>query len=1065
MAQERIFSIETAILQKRLIFDNSLIESTPTIYNFTDLKSCYDRQLANVGSIVEESVGRNRAAMKLHTKIMPKFKRYISTGYGISNQYYGGDEMQLAGTGQGNKFSGDVCRDVSCIIIKVIENKRLGVFFTNKESGEAIQCVSVAFVDDTDFMTNGENALNKMSEIISTYDRLHGATGGLIELFKTKYYSWIWKWKQGQKRIVNVESDLTIQNKQIKKENVKESVLTLGVHMNPMMSWDKQFEMMKEKLHRAISKLRGTPISVGNAYVFVNMYLISQVCFGTGIIAINKKQEDELKRISEPTLLRKLGLSEKFPRKILHTKKSQLGVGILQPSTIIAMLSLKLYFGHKRYQDNIGRQIGINEINAQHQCGYRNDILKIKEEFKPNNKIWSDEIGSRLMHRAIKIVNGKEEKHANTQNKTIMDYAVEYVRSNELEPNIIAPINHVRMWKKMTLPCELIGFTGTKETTACLKADAKSSLRWSTQFPEINKPSKKSIIIWSSFITWLKGNKIDTILDFCDKCNSTCQISHDKRYLKEHNNNGPLCYEKEDEQYGRNKYRRILECNTQDWRRVIGNLEVNGFMKIESEFPPEWALHQNINNEQHGGRMPEKIKESIENETAHAASDASLKCGRMGGHWVITDQKNEEVIENTLYHKAWRNNTIKGAEAIVLLELVMVLHKRGRNVTQGKICVSIDNKKVFDGVTKTIVKASTYTQDAGAEIAQIRRLVKEMKFQIEFKLVKIKKGTHSCYSVNPGDCMMKICDKKAQAMRRKCYRYEPDTNIQHVGLYSLNINGEISTNSIKEAIRKRDAEMIFKDYTEDKFGHNIDIVDIEARNSFKHNEITPSVIKCAHGHNHYGLRDALINGKIVGMECPRCGIDETWDHVIRCRKIRHKQIKFVKDIEKDVIAVNEGKIDEEVIVDMIEDIAGYLYGCEEDEYATTQQYIGFKELFRGYVVKDWIGTDFNCTKYSELNKIIVVHAVKFYNECWKHRNEVFHNEKLQRVRMIKWYEKLKEEVEMNDPPQVKLFAQRTALDVERSNTETIKMWIQNVKELQRKVEKLPKGDIRRFCEV
>ena len=161
--------------------------------------------------------------------------------------------------------------------------------FTNKESGEAIQCVSVAFVDDTDFMTNGENALDKISEIISTHDRLHGATGGLIELSKTKHYSWIWKWKQGQKRIANVETDLTMQNKQIKKENVKESVLTLGVHMNPMMSWDKQFEMMKEKLHRAISKLRGTPISVGNACVFVNIYLISQVHFGTGIIAINKK--------------------------------------------------------------------------------------------------------------------------------------------------------------------------------------------------------------------------------------------------------------------------------------------------------------------------------------------------------------------------------------------------------------------------------------------------------------------------------------------------------------------------------------------------------------------------------------------------------------------------------------------------------------------------------------------------------------------------------------------------------------------------------------------------------
>ena len=42
------YYIETVILQKRLIFDNSLIKMKPSIYNFTDLKSCYDRQLANV---------------------------------------------------------------------------------------------------------------------------------------------------------------------------------------------------------------------------------------------------------------------------------------------------------------------------------------------------------------------------------------------------------------------------------------------------------------------------------------------------------------------------------------------------------------------------------------------------------------------------------------------------------------------------------------------------------------------------------------------------------------------------------------------------------------------------------------------------------------------------------------------------------------------------------------------------------------------------------------------------------------------------------------------------------
>ena len=41
--------------------------------------------------------------------------------FGISENYYWGESNQLAGKGQGNRFSGDVCRDTSCIIIKEIE--------------------------------------------------------------------------------------------------------------------------------------------------------------------------------------------------------------------------------------------------------------------------------------------------------------------------------------------------------------------------------------------------------------------------------------------------------------------------------------------------------------------------------------------------------------------------------------------------------------------------------------------------------------------------------------------------------------------------------------------------------------------------------------------------------------------------------------------------------------------------------------------------------------------------------------------------------------------------------
>ena len=114
------YAISTALLQKRLVMDNSIMSSKHTIYAMTDLQSCCDRQLPNVRSIVEESVGHNRNAMILRTKIMPLFEHHVSAGFGISDHFYEGLE-KLAGTGQGNKFSGNMCRDISCLIMKQLE--------------------------------------------------------------------------------------------------------------------------------------------------------------------------------------------------------------------------------------------------------------------------------------------------------------------------------------------------------------------------------------------------------------------------------------------------------------------------------------------------------------------------------------------------------------------------------------------------------------------------------------------------------------------------------------------------------------------------------------------------------------------------------------------------------------------------------------------------------------------------------------------------------------------------------------------------------------------------------
>ena len=92
---------------------------------------------------------------------------------------------------------------------------------------------------------------------------------------------------------------------------------------------------------------------------------------------------------------------------------------------------------------------------------------------------------------------------------------------------------------------------------------------------------------------------------------------------------------------------------------------------------------------------------------------------------------------------------------------------------------------------------------------------------------------------------------------------------------------------------------------------------------------------------------------------------------------------------------------------MIEDTLACLDEEEERECETNQHCIGMKALFRGIVVKDWKGADFNCNKYETLNKVLVCHAVQHCRKCWLHRNECCNDECKQKELVVKWKEKLK----------------------------------------------------------
>ena len=96
------------------------------------------------------------------------------------------------------------------------------------------------------------------------------------------------------------------------------------------------------------------------------------------------------------------------------------------------------------------------------------------------------------------------------------------------------------------------------------------------------------------------------------------------------------------------------------------------------------------------------------------------------------------------------------------------------------------------------------------------------------------------------------------------------------------------------------------------------------------------MINYSHRYNHYGVRNVMFNNNLTEADCSRCNELETWDHVIKCPKTRELQKEFIKDTTLEIIKINKGKINEEEILDMIEDIVVYLQNRDLEEYKTNQ---------------------------------------------------------------------------------------------------------------------------------
>ena len=104
----------------------------------------------------------------------------------------------------------------------------------------------------------------------------------------------------------------------------------------------------------------------------------------------------------------------------------------------------------------------------------------------------------------------------------------------------------------------------------------------------------------------------------------------------------------------------------------------------------------------------EELMKSIMQREAIAATNALVKDYNMGECQIITDTEERIRIENVLYYKQQEENTPEVAEVMVLLELIVVLEKKGRHIQSGEIRIGFDNKQAYRKIINKLMRSNIY---------------------------------------------------------------------------------------------------------------------------------------------------------------------------------------------------------------------------------------------------------------------------------------------------------------------------------------------------------------------
>ena len=343
-------AIEVGI-NRRLLLDISRQRRAPMAIASVDAHTCYDRISHTVASICCQRWGVPLEPIRSMLGTIQSMKFFLRTGFGDSDDFYGGTprqgELPFQGICQGNGGGPAIWLTASAVLVMLL--KRWGHITELRTCLTQIvtQFVGLLFVDDTDLIKMAEDPNTPVEDVIEAISAAANcwrgglqASGGDLKPSKTSWglavYNFTSTGKFGYSGSLTSPAQLTIGNPDeggfiATRVEPDQAVKAVGLYQALDGNMKKQLEVLKTRADKWGDAIHAGWLPRRLAWKALKSHIWPSLKYPLPATTFTKKEGYELLKHFYNSALPTMGTCANFPRDMLFTPISYQGMGLPHP--------------------------------------------------------------------------------------------------------------------------------------------------------------------------------------------------------------------------------------------------------------------------------------------------------------------------------------------------------------------------------------------------------------------------------------------------------------------------------------------------------------------------------------------------------------------------------------------------------------------------------------------------------------------------------------------------------------------------------------------------------------